>query len=341
MSTWSEPEQEQSDHTTSPESMSVATALVVLELSNHEIGTVTSAIVQRQYRRLALKYHPDKNGNSIESYDAFHRLVEAYDIVRIIASLSESTLDSDSDSGSESINTGYFDILTQFVKSVMATTTTGPAYMSTSVLRRKIIEIVSDYQNISVELFENIDRDTSIIIYQFLCTHRDTLYLSVDVLDRIRTTIQSKFEDLHIYTISPTLDDLFSDNVYRLKIEGHTYFVPLWHKEIYFDDECRPGKEILVLCDPQMDAAKCILDDNNNLHMSTEIAFTSALLNKLGGTDVVVPGSTKMVRISNSGLALTTTQVVCVCGVGLLRIHEKDMYNDTDRGDVFITVRFV
>ena len=40
-------------------------------------------------------------------------------------------------------------------------------------------------------------------------------------------------------------------------------------------------------------------------------------------------------------MTLTPTQVIRVIGEGILRIHEKDMYNNIDRGDIFVTVRFV
>ena len=322
----------------SGEDMSVSDALKVLGLSEYDINALTPSVVVRQYRRMALKYHPDKNDNSVESHNAFHQLTAAYDIVRVVVTLSEEDASIDM---SDTSPTGYFDVLSQFVKSVMtASTDPDMNHDHSNVLRKKIIEIVLDYQCVSVSMFENIDRETSVSIYQFLCAYRETLYISTDVLDRIRTVIQSKFEDLRIYTITPTLDDMLLDKVFKLNVDDHTYLVPLWHKEVYFDDKTRPNQEILVLCEPQVDDLVCRLDENNNIHIAGEIVFSRDLLDNDGWSDIAIPGSTKTVRVLNRCLVLAPTQIVRVVGNGVLRIHEKDMYNNVDRGDIFVTIRF-
>jgi hypothetical protein len=321
------------------EDMSVSSALKVLELSEYEVSCLSIDVVVRQYRRMALKYHPDKNDNSEASHVAFCQLTTAYDIVRTMVSLSE---EESSSSTAYAAPTGYFDVLSQFVKSVMSVSASDN--MNTShgdIFRKKIIEIVNDYQCISVSMFENIDRETSVSIYQFLCAYNEILSISPDVIDRIRVVIQSKFDDLRIYTVTPTLEDMLLDKVFKLNIDDHTYLVPLWHKEVYFDDKSRPDQEILVLCEPHVDDLVCRLDENNNIHIAGEISFSKDLLDKNGWSDIVVPGSTKTVRVFNRSLLLSTTQIVCITGCGVLRIHEKDMYNNVDRGDIFVTVRFV
>lgn len=319
--------------------MSVTDALHILGLDDYDMTSLTSSIVIRQYRRMALKCHPDKNGNSPESTKEFHNLSNAYDIVRNMISMPE---EDDIRENTSNESTGYFDILSQFVKSVMKTNDSHESNSehNSSVFRQKIIEIVRDYQDISVSMFENIDRETSISIYQFLCCYREILYISPEVLERIRSVIQSKFEELCIYTISPTLDDMFLDKVFKLNIDSHMYLVPLWHKEVYFDDRANPEQEILVLCEPQVDDRLCRLDENNNIHIAGEVSFSRDLLNKDGWTDITIPGSVKKVRVFNHQLTLSHVQIVRIVGEGILRIHEKDMYNNIDRGDIFVTVRF-
>ena len=50
----------------------------VLEISSN---TTTQLEIKRAFRRMALKYHPDRNKNSEESKRKFMDIVEAYEIV--------------------------------------------------------------------------------------------------------------------------------------------------------------------------------------------------------------------------------------------------------------------
>lgn len=49
----------------------------ILEVSH----TATQDEIKKSFRHLALKYHPDKNGNSEESRQKFMKIVEAYEIL--------------------------------------------------------------------------------------------------------------------------------------------------------------------------------------------------------------------------------------------------------------------
>ena len=49
----------------------------VLEIDRN----ATAAQIKKAYRRLALKWHPDKNGNDIESNEKFKAISAAYDVL--------------------------------------------------------------------------------------------------------------------------------------------------------------------------------------------------------------------------------------------------------------------
>jgi DnaJ-class molecular chaperone len=50
----------------------------ILEVSNI---AASQAEIKRAFRRLALKYHPDRNKNSEESKQKFIEIVEAYEVL--------------------------------------------------------------------------------------------------------------------------------------------------------------------------------------------------------------------------------------------------------------------
>ena len=61
--------------------MNLLIALDLLDISpDHvEISNITHEYLKRQYHKMALKWHPDKNGNSILSKDKFQKINEAYE----------------------------------------------------------------------------------------------------------------------------------------------------------------------------------------------------------------------------------------------------------------------
>ena len=59
----------------------------------------------------------------------------------------------------------------------------------------------------------------------------------------------------NIIVLNPTVNDLLSDNIYKLNIEDKEFYVPLWHHELYFSLH---DKDLIVKCIPEL--------DNNNLN---------------------------------------------------------------------------
>jgi len=57
--------------------MDLQEALQVLEIDIDKLYTITGDQVKKQYRKLALLHHPDKNGNTVESKERFKKILEA------------------------------------------------------------------------------------------------------------------------------------------------------------------------------------------------------------------------------------------------------------------------
>lgn len=307
--------------------MDISSALHILELDNVSAKDLTDEYVKKQYRKIALKLHPDKNGNTPESTKRFQELVCAYDIIQNMVTDKSPETGDDMFYSSEG---SYFDILKQFVKSTMQ-----GSYDDNLV--DKIREIVMNCQVVSVSLFENMDRDTSLTLYQFLCTYKQVLYINDDVLNNIKDIIQQKFDQLEIYTIEPSISDLLMDHVYKLDISGEVFLVPLWHKEMYFDTkggEC----EIMVMCNPNLPDG-CNIDDHNNLTLECNIPFDISILNK-EYIDITGFGLKTPVQIPVQHLKFRKKQLVCLHKQGMLKINEKTIYDNGTRADLLIWLQF-
>jgi curved DNA-binding protein CbpA len=72
--------------------------ILEIDISKMTTKEITLQRLKKQYHKLALKYHPDKNGNTSESNEKFKKIQEAYYYLKNELQF----LDSESESESES-----------------------------------------------------------------------------------------------------------------------------------------------------------------------------------------------------------------------------------------------
>ena len=61
--------------------MDIKRALEILEIT--ETSTLTMQYIKKQYHKLALKCHPDKNNNTIAATHKFQQIKESYDYLLV------------------------------------------------------------------------------------------------------------------------------------------------------------------------------------------------------------------------------------------------------------------
>jgi hypothetical protein len=149
--------------------MNCKVALEILELNS--LSCLTSESLNKQYRKLALKYHPDKNGNTEESNEKFKEVNEAYQYLK-----REINCNDEEESQSSSL---YIDILKNFMKTVLEG-------KYDELLVTIVTNIMSTGKKLSIQLFDNLDKAALLSIYTFLSNYRNTLHLSSEILDIIR-----------------------------------------------------------------------------------------------------------------------------------------------------------
>ena len=233
--------------------MNYKDAFEILEIDLSSVGYngVSLEYLKKQYRKLALKHHPDKNGNTFESNERFKKINEAYTYLKNENSyLHEEEEANEENEHSSSL---YYDVLKGFMKSVFEG--------KYSDLMSKIVnDIIIAGKKISVKLFDDLDKDAAFNIYTFLSNNRSILHLNQDILDKIREVVVKKYDNVEVYKLNPSINDLLNNNLYKLNINAELFLVPLWHNESYFDGS---GCEIIVICEPELPEYISIDDDNN------------------------------------------------------------------------------
>jgi curved DNA-binding protein CbpA len=302
--------------------MNLKEALDVLEIDN--ISNLTLDSLKKRYHKLALQNHPDKNGNTPESNEQFQKIQEAYELLkREISILNGENSNLGEENVFETPNTGYTVILNLFIDGVLKG-------KYNEFISNIVKDIVSGCREISLKLFEDMNKEQSLAIYNFIVKYKALLRLTDETLEKVREILLKKFKDMQIYVLNPSINDLFQNNFYKLDIDNKIYFVPLWHSELYFESD------IIVKCNPEL-PDNVEIDEDNNLIITERISIAYSLfvdksrLIKIGDYSFELPLDQLFVR---------QFQTFILKGKGISKIVENDIYEIEDKADIIIKIIF-
>ena len=287
-----------------------------IDTTNMNYNDISLDYLKKKYHKLALQKHPDKNGNTFESNEKFKKINEAYNYLkREMSDLQEEK--------EEPTSFMYIDILQLFMKSILEV-------KYNELILRIVNNIVGGLKiQVTVNLFDDLDKNTSIYIYNFLSKYRSILHLSQDNLDDIRNIVIKKYENVLAYKLNPSINDLFNNNLYKLYVENQLFLVPLWYNEVYFDGS---GCEIIVICDPEL--PECVkMDDDNNIHIEKTVLFQNIILEK----DISIEIGEKIFKVPVCDLYIKKEQYYRIKNQGLSKI-KNDIYDVSEKADIIVKI---
>ena len=315
-------------------------AFKILEIDISKIDTkdITLHKLKKQYHKLALQYHPDKNGNTIESNEKFKQIQEAYyyltNELQFLDLDNENEYNDECDQGNKQGQHTplYMDILHLFMKSILEG-------KYDTIISKIIQEIVSGCKHISLKLFDDLDKDTCINIYNFLSKNRSVLHLNDSILEKIRQIVQEKFDNVLVYKLNPTINDLLNNNIYKLNVNDEICYVPLWIGESYFDIS---GCEVIALCEPDL-PDNILIDENNNIHIVKEISIVNELVNLItNNINLQIHIGDKVFEIPTQQLYMKKEQTYIIKNKGLNNIlYNFDINNNCERSDIIVLLKLI
>jgi len=300
--------------------------ILEIDLSDINYKDVTLEYLTKQYRKLALKNHPDKNGNTQDSNEKFQKINEAYNYLKGEIKFwnpEECELDTEDDVNSSL----YVDILRKFM---------GMVFVGTydDILSKIVNDITTAGKKISLKLFDGLDKDTTLNIYSFLSTNRSVLHLSQEILDIIRDFVVKKYANVEVYRLNPSINDLLNNNLYKLFVNNELFLVPLWHNESYFDGS---GCEIIVICEPEL-PKDITIDDNNNICIEKIFSLHNDLPEFIFyNKNIQITIGEKEYEIVISNLHIKREQYYRIKNQGLSKI-KKDIYDITEKTDIIVKI---
>jgi hypothetical protein len=331
----------------------IQTAFEILEISLDEVEltNLDQEYIKKKYHKMALKMHPDKNKEE-NAKEKFQRVNEAYDYL----SNELHILNNDNDTFSQTFsNTSedfvssssskeskiYLNILTTFISSLLKGT-------YNEEFMKIIKEIVSETASVLTltylsKLFENLDKQKAIELYQLLYKYKNILYINNDILELVSLIVKEKLQESknndRVFILKPSMKDLIDHNIYKLYVDEQLYLVPLWHNELYFD--APDGSEIIVLCQPKL-SDQLTIDENNNIYYEKCININGELLNLIKNDKFVsIEIGEKWFSIPLNKLYIKDEQLYILKGQGISHILEKDIYNVNYKSDIIVKITLV
>ena len=295
-------------------SMDLQKACDILEITPN---TFSSATIKKAYYKQALKWHPDKNKGDLSASDKFRQVNDAYNY------LSKRSPDSDLDDISTS-DTDYTTMFTQFVR-----TTTG-IDLKNSQVSDTLSEMKKNYQDTTVKMFEGLDRESSLKLYKYLQSYSSIFGFDIEYIKRLEQALKKKIQDDKLLVIEPTIDNLLKNDVYALKYEKNTYYIPLWHDEVEYD---LTDYSLIVKIRPAL-PNNISIDEDNRLHIDVTLNINDIFSKET--YNVAIGQNSYTIRVRE--LLLKPKQTVIFKGKGLATINTKNMFDVGELSDVFIHV---
>jgi hypothetical protein len=281
----------------------------------------------KAYHILALKYHPDKQSeiNKKEIYTKkFQEINEAYEFLNKIIENDDVNDDVNANFSFEKNSFSYNFLFENFVQSIF-----NKNEIEMDV--QKILNILlTNCEKISIKLFEKMDKETCIKIYQFIVNYYHIFNIPNETVEKIKEILNKKVENDNIFILNPNLNDLLNDNIFVLEFEDEKYYVPLWHDELYYKHK---NNDLLIKCIPDL-PENIELDDNNNLLMTIYFKLND-IIDK---DEIEFEIEDKKFIINTDELKLKRIQTYIFKNKGISIINSSNVYDNNYKSNLIIKI---
>ena len=282
----------------------------VLEITND----MSLDNIRKQYKLKALLYHPDKN----KSEDAKSQFQEISDAYRYLLKHNEHNEDDEKVLS----NMDYKYYLFMFLKNTIK------GNSQESLLYAILKKTTTVCSEKAIQLLQNLEKPSLIKIYEILTKNKNYLHIESELLDKIEKLINEKIENDECIILQPSIDDLFENNLYKLKINQHVYIVPLWHNNLVYDNS---GNDIYVKCFP-------ILEDNIEIdkHNHIYIQISHSLQDIWEKQSFQINIGKRNIEVPIEQILLKKQQLICIKHAGISQMNPDNVYDITKKSHIYI-----
>jgi hypothetical protein len=274
---------------------------------------ITIKKIKKQYYKLALLYHPDKN-DSEEASIKFCECNEAYIYLQKYFKISV-----------EDQNLDYKNIIKNCIKTLFPDIEWNDIFLDTT-----LNGVLNNCKKISLKIFKKLDKEKALELYLFLSSHKEIFSMDDTILKEMKIILQNKVNKENIIILNPTIDDLLDDKVFKLDIKNQVFLVPLWNYEVCYDIS---GNDLIIYSIPEIDD-NIIIDNENNIIYN----FNSSIQDVLNKEFITIEIGNKVLKIPRETLYIKNNQQFIFKDNGILKIDELNLFSTKNRGNIYINI---
>ena len=320
--------------------MDIKHALDVLNLKTN----YTLEELKKSYRLNAMKHHPDKNNNSEESCEKFKEVNNAYlclyDLYISLGSHGSHGSHVDSTNEESTGEESYMSIFRIFTQSLLQKMYTNISQENAKITMDMIIKIiVEDCHELSLKMFEDMDKETAYTIYEIIHKYHSVFHISNEKLMLFEKIIRKKMESDNLVIICVSLDELLGENnIYVLEHDEKKYYIPLWHTELYYKigENQNTSIDLIVRCMPST-PSHIYIDTNNDIYIDLRMKIAELLEKKQASFQI----GSKHFTIPAGLLYVKDNQTYILKGQGIPTISAKNMYDTSEKSSIFVNIELL
>jgi hypothetical protein len=296
-------------------------ACELLEIDNTK--QIPYDLLKMQYRKQALRFHPDKNPHNPDATQAFQEIHQAYE------TLLEYTAVDTNDKELYNEPVSFSTTFKSWLKMVFGEKPNTNTDNLTMLILSKLATMA---ETASLDYLRTIEKTKLEEVFEFAKLHREIFHFNDAFLEQLQTLIEEKRGNEKIVMLNPSLDDLLSHNLYKMHYNGELFIIPLWHSSLEYD--LSGGGTMVVECNPVLpDHVK--LDIKNNLYVDVEYK-----IGEIWNKEVVelVLSDNHAVNLYPKTWYLKPRQTVTLKHCGIPEIHVKNIYDVSVLKNVYINV---
>ena len=272
--------------------------------------------LRKAYHKKCLQYHPDKNKFGETK---FKLCAEAYETLTLHYNKKHNIFNMNNECNEV---LSYEEILINYISSFSPDNK-----WTKDDLSKVLYKIIQQCQNVSLKLFDSLDNYKMIEVYEYIVRYNSLFHIEPSILQQMKEIVKQKTEHLNIIILEPSITDLLMHKVYKLIYNDNTYYIPLWHNELYFKDD------IIIRVLPDI-PSNIIIDDNNNIIATYEFNISDII--QMQTLDITI--GTIPFNIPVKNLYIRSFQEYKITNNGIAKINTKEIFNNKNKADVIFRI---